>query len=189
MGRLEQCSDQQLTDKLVDRLHRHTGSAKIAPVFREMGNSPEALDAYLSMEQALASCSLTEREVEAVKLAVSQINKCDFCLSVHTVKATAAGLSKDQQEAIRRSTGATNSGDEESVGDQRIDALLDIVRCFFISPGTLSQAQVDKARQAGLSDANLVDLALSVSTIFLTNTFNHLNDTELIFPAAPQITG
>lgn len=188
MGRLKQCTDQQLTNELVDRLRQHTGMTKIAPIFREMGNSPAALNAYLSMEQALDSGSLTEREIEAVKLAVSQMNKCDFCLSVHSVKATAAGLDKDQQQAIRRSSDASASQDGEAVGDQRIDALLDIVRCFFISPGTLSQDQLDKARQAGLSDENLVDLTLAVSTIMLTNTFNHLNDTDLIFPPAPVIT-
>lgn len=179
MARLKQCDDDELTSPLVERLRADTGKRVIAPVFREMGNSPQMLGAYLTMEQTVNSCSLDEREVEAIKLLVSEIGRCEFCLSVHSAKATAAGLDTDEQLAVRR---------EQSLGDERLDTLLVLAGHLARSSGPLSNKQIDQARQAGLSDRNLVDLVLVVSTIFLTNAFNHINDSELVFPAAPAAT-
>ncbi len=176
MGRLKQCNDDELTAPLLKRLQAHTGKRAIAPVFREMGNSSLALDSYLTMEQSVASCSLDEREVEAIKLLVSEINRCEFCLSVHTAKATAAGLDVSQQLAVRRG---------EMTGEVRLDALLELTSNLARAQGPMNTDQLEQARQAGLSDQNLMDLVLVVSTIFLTNTFNHINDSDLVLPAAP----
>ena len=176
MGRLKQCDDDELTASLVERLRSHTGKRMVAPIFREMGNSPIALGAYLTMEQSVSNCSLTEREVEAVKLLVSEISQCAFCLSVHSAKALAAGLDTSEQLAVRR---------EQKLGEERFDKLLELAGHLARSAGPFSTEQVNDARQTGLRDQNLVDLVLVVSTIFLTNAFNHINDSDLVLPPAP----
>ena len=187
MARLNTCSDEELTAAMVDRLVSHTGSRKIAPVFREMGNSPTALDAYLTLEQSLSRCSLSAREIEAIKLLVSQINRCDFCLSIHTVKSKAAGINPDQQLAIRRLSEGNLSG-KDGIEDARLAAILHLVVGFFRHPGTVEKKILDDAKLAGLNDANLMDIVAAVSTIFLTNIFNHINDTELVYPEAPALS-
>ena len=186
MARLKSCSDEELTPALVARLETHTGSRKIAPVFREMGNSPVALDAYLTLEQSLSRSTLTTREIEAVKLLVSQINRCDFCLSVHTVKSKAAGIEQDEQLAIRRLADLDLS-EQNGIDDARLVAILNLVVCFFRHPGPVDKAILDEAREAGLNDANLMDIVAAVSTIFLTNVFNHINDTELVYAKAAEL--
>ena len=121
------------------------------------------------------------REVEAIKLAVSELNKCEYCLSVHTFKSAKAGLDTDMQLLIREG---------KETGDSRLDAIVKVVRQFFIQPGTLPADMLSGIRSAGLTDQNLLDIVLVTSTIFLTNTFNHLNDTDLSFePAPPLQTG
>jgi len=187
MARLNSCSDEELTAAMVSRLESHTGSKKIAPVFREMGNSVTALDAYLTLEQSLSRCSLSTREIEAIKLLVSQINRCDFCLSVHSVKAKAAGIDADEQLAIRRLSDG-KLPDTHGVDDIRLSAILNLVVSFFHNPGSVDKATLEDARKAGLDDANLMDIVAAVSTIFLTNIFNHINDTELVYPEAPALS-
>ena len=71
----------------------------------------------------------------------------------------------------------------EPTGDVRMDALSAFVRSIVNQPGTLPAETVEAVRAAGFTDAQLVDIALVISTITFTNFFNRLNDTDLDFPA------
>ncbi len=178
MARLHTSTDQEMGAELCQQLDKVVPGNKLPPVYRQMGNSPEALSAYLAMEAGITAGSLEVREVEAVKLAVSELNKCDYCLSVHTFKAGKAGLDADAQRLIRQG---------RTTGEKRLDAIVAVARQFFLQPGTLPDEMMASVREAGITDQNLLDIVLATSTIFLTNTFNHLNDTELSFEPAPAL--
>ncbi len=178
MTRFHQCKDNELDEETLELLKPFRVNGELAPVYRQMANSAPAIKAYLQMEKAIANCSLSLSEIEAIKLYVSQLNQCDFCLSVHSRKAKAAGLAKETQLAIRKG---------QATGDKRLDAILGVVSRFFNSPGTLSEASVSELREQGLEEPEMLDLVLVTSTIFLTNTFNHLNDTQLVFPKADEL--
>jgi len=87
----------------------------LADVWLQFANSEPALRAYLGMEAALEAGGLDAREIEAIKLRVSRINDCGFCLGVHAAKGRRAGLNRQTQAAI--ATG-------ETTGEPRLDALL-----------------------------------------------------------------
>lgn len=180
MARLHACGDAELSAELHDQLKSVVPGNKLPDVYRQMANSENALGAYLTMEASVRQSSLSEREVEAIKLAVSELNRCDYCLSVHTWKSDQAGLDRASQLSIRKG---------EPIGEDRLDMMVRIVRHFFKQPGNLPDALVAEARAAQLTDQNLLDLVLVASTIFLTNTFNHINDTELAFEPAPALDG
>lgn len=141
----------------------------IPPVYRQYAASEPALRAYLGMEAALRAGSLAAREIEAVKLLVSERLRCTFCANVHAAKGRRAGLDRDAQRAIRAG---------EPLGEARLDALLGLVGTLLERPGPLGDEEIAAARDAGLDDANLVDLTLAVATIFFTNVTNHVNDTR-----------
>jgi len=153
-------------------------NGKLAPVYLQIGNSEPALNAYLGMETALKKSTLALREVEAIKLLVSELNQCDYCLAIHQVKAGAAGLSDEQKLAIRRG---------EQLEDTRLNAITSTVRTFFSQPGPTSDEQFEALQRVGLTDAELVDMALVAATIFFTNVFNHLNKSALVGKPAPAI--
>jgi len=178
MARLHTCADDEMSNGLRNQLKQVVPGNKLPPVYRQMANSEGALTAYLGMEAAIRDGSLNEREVEAVKLAVSELNRCDYCLSVHTWKSTQAGLDREAQLAIRKG---------EPVGEDRLDLVVTIARHFFRQPGNLPDDLIEQARKQGLTDQNFLDIVLVASTIFLTNTFNHINDTELSFEPAPAL--
>ncbi len=116
--------------------------------------------------------------LEAIKLWVSQQTNCEYCLSIHSFKARQAGLDESTQIAIRADRGT---------GDQRIDVILKVVAALFQTPGKLDDDLLEAARVAGLSDENLVDLTMAMSTIFFTNITNHINDSQSPLPAAPSV--
>ena len=139
-------------------------------------NSPIALETALNMDAALRKSSLSAKEVEVVKLAVSQDAQCDYCLAAHTLAGRKSGLSGETMQDVRHG---------RSSGDARIDALAGFVHTVVTSSGEVPVEVVAAVQQAGYSDAQIVDALLAVATITFTNLFNRVNATPLDFPAAP----
>ena len=139
-------------------------------------NSPVALEALLNFDAKLADTSLSKREIEVIKLAVSEVSGCDYCLAAHTLAGKAAGLSGDAILAARRGTPG---------GDAKLDALSTFVRDVTGSRGTVAQPVVDAVKAAGYTDAQVVDTIFAISSITFTNLVNRINDTALDFPKAP----
>jgi len=178
LSRLKTRSPQELQPSTLEALDGVRANGKLADVYLQFANSEPALMAYLHMESSLKEGSLTSMELEAVKLWVSEHSGCDFCLSVHSFKARQAGIDTTQQLAIR-------SG--ESSGNARIDALLEITSAVLQQRGSIAPQALEDARTAGLSDENLVDLSMAISTILFTNMTNHINDTRSSLQAAPTL--
>jgi len=178
MARLHTQDEGSLSAALLKELEPTRMNGKIADVYLQFANSEPAILAYLQMEASLKKSSLSELEIESIKLLVSEINQCDYCLAIHTMKSRKAGIDKEMQMAIRSHRRTSNA---------RVDALLDIVRAFFEQPGPLSDEQLGKARESGLTDQELVETAMAVSTIFFTNITNHINNSQTTVPAAPPV--
>jgi uncharacterized peroxidase-related enzyme len=139
-------------------------------------NSPVALEALLQFDAKLADTSLSKQEIETIKLAVSEVSGCDYCVAAHTLMGKLAGLSPEAMLAARRGGGG---------GNERLDALAGFVRGVVAGTGTVPQAVVDAVKAAGYSDAQIVDTLFAVSSITFTNLLNRVNDTVLDFPKAP----
>jgi uncharacterized peroxidase-related enzyme len=139
-------------------------------------NSPVALEAVLHFDAKLADTSLSKREIEVVKLAVSEVNGCDYCVAAHTLAGKAAGLSADGMLAARRGTPG---------GDAKLDALSTFVRAVVGSRGTVAQPVVDAVKATGYTDEQIVDTIFAITSITFTNLVNRVNDTALDFPKAP----
>lgn len=138
-------------------------------------NSPVALEAVLNLDGALRKGSLSAKEIEVVKLAVSQQAGCDYCLAAHTLLGGKAGLSQDAIRAARHG---------QPGGDARLDALAAFVHSVVGTRGDVPAAVVIAVRQAGYNDAQIVDTLLAVTAITFTNLFNRVNGTEIDFPRA-----
>lgn len=149
---------------------------KVPNAYATVGaNSPVALEAALQLEGALGRSSLSAREREVIKLVVSEVAGCDYCLAAHTAVSKKIGLAAAAIVATRRG---------QDSGDARLDSLARFVRTLVDSRGTVRAAVVDAVKQAGFSDAQIVDTLLTVASITFTNLLNRVNDTELDFPAA-----
>ena len=179
MSRLTTRDASELEPETLESLEPVKIGGAISDVYLQFANSETALRTYLQMESTLRQGSLSDLELEAIKLLVSEKNQCDFCLSVHDMKARKLGMDTESRRAVRRA---------ESIDNPRIDAIAAIVDAFFTYPGPLDDAMVERARAAGLTDRELVDVGMAVATIFFTNIVNHVNDTQPALPPAPSVT-
>src|SRR5512142_2240860 len=58
--------------------------------------SPEAMKAMYGLEKYIHNCGLPENLLHLVKLRVSQINGCAFCIDMHSKDLRAAGESEQR---------------------------------------------------------------------------------------------
>jgi uncharacterized peroxidase-related enzyme len=150
---------------------------KVPNAYATIGtHSPEALGALLNVEGVIAAGSLSKQDTEAIKLAVSEVAGCDYCLAAHTLAGKFAGLAPETMKAVREG---------EASGDAKRDALVHFVRTLVQTHGTLPEAEVGAIREAGYTERQIVEIALTVASITFTNLVNRINDTTLDFPAAP----
>lgn len=152
---------------------------KVPNAYGDMGNnSPVALEAMLALDGALRKSSLAAPELETIRLAVSEVAGCDYCLAAHTLMASKQGIDQSASVALR--------GGKPS-GNFRLDALAAFARSLVTSRGTATIETVEAVKAAGYSDAQIVDSLLAISAITFTNLFNRVNDTSVDFPAAPVL--
>ena len=150
---------------------------KIINIFQAMGNSPAALKAYLSMSAALAEGDLSPEDREAIYLAVSQHNNCNYCVSAHTMLAQKIGIDADEILQMRRHA---PSSDQHR-------ALIQFVLRVMASKGFVEDAELAAIRDAGYSDGQIAEAIAYIGLATYSNLFNHVHDTELDFPQAPAI--
>ena len=137
-------------------------------------HGPAALKSVLAADAVLASSSLSKRDQETIKLIVSGVAGCDYCVAAHSLLGKLAGLKPDELKNIREG---------KPTGDAKRDALARFVRGLAQTSGTVSDEEFAAIKAAGYSDAQLVEISLAFATTAFTNVLNRINDTEIDFPA------
>jgi uncharacterized peroxidase-related enzyme len=137
-------------------------------------HAPGALAAILSADKVLSKGSLPRADQETVKLIVSELGGCDYCVAGHSVVGKMAGLTP---EVMRRIRGG------EPTGDVKRDALVRFVHMLIKTRGTVDAAEVSQVRDAGYTERQLIEIALAIAVITFTNVANRINDTVIDFPA------
>ena len=137
-------------------------------------HGPAALKAVLLADSVLAAGSLSRKDLETIRLVVSEAAGCDYCVAAHSMLGKMAGLTSEDVKRIRAG---------QLTGEARRDALADFVRDLVRTSGTVRDAEFSAIKAAGYTDAELVDISLAIAVITFTNVFNRINDTELDFPA------
>ncbi|MBP0590726.1 carboxymuconolactone decarboxylase family protein [Paraburkholderia sp. LEh10] len=153
---------------------KKVAGGSVPNLFAALGHlAPASLAAVLNAEGALAGGSLSKQDLETIKLVVSELTGCDYCVAAHVMLGKMVGLSADAINGIR--AGAPT-------GDSKRDALIAFVRKLQLSSGTLSQADFDAIRAAQYTETQLAEISLAIALTIFTNTFNRINDTTVDFP-------
>jgi len=155
-----------------DRLRKAAG--KVPNAYALIGGySPATLGLMLDGDAVLSAGELSKAEIEAIRVAVSSLNGCDYCVAAHSMVGKLAGLSPDALRQLR-------AGD--ATGDARRDALVTFARTAASTHGTLDASVLAAVREAGYTPAQIIEALLTVSLITFTNLFNRVNDTVIDFP-------
>lgn len=141
-------------------------------LFRLIASSPAALAGYMGFNGALTK-ALDAKTRERIALAVAQVNGCDYCLSAHTY--IGLNMLKITPEEI-----ALNRKGESN--DAKANAAVHFAAAVALARGKVSDDEIRAVREAGFSDANIVEIVALVADSTFTNYLNNVALTEVDFP-------
>ncbi|MHA1154020.1 MAG: carboxymuconolactone decarboxylase family protein [Alphaproteobacteria bacterium] len=142
-----------------------------------LANAPAALEAYLSLGQALGRSSLDGKTREAIALTVAGENGCDYCAAAHS--AIGAGLGMAAEELAANLAGRSS--------DPRVAAILRFARAVVVERGWVGDNELAEARAAGLGDGEITEIVATVAASIFSNYFNHVAGTEIDFPPVSNL--
>jgi uncharacterized peroxidase-related enzyme len=173
MTRIQPLDPQKVTGRSQELLQAVQSKLGVVPnMMRTMAHAPAVLDAYLSFSGALSKGVLSAKAREAIALAVGQANRCQYCVSAHSLLGAKAGLADTDVTSAR--TGESS--------DPKTAAILRLALAINGKQGHIADADLTAARTAGLTDAEIAEIVGVVSLNVFTNYFNHVADPQIDFP-------
>jgi uncharacterized peroxidase-related enzyme len=139
---------------------------------RVLANSPAALGAFLGLHAIADQGSLDPQTRERIALALAEQNSCEYCLSAHTAIGRKTGLTGAEMEANRKGTSE----------DTKAAAAVAFARALVEHKGEVTNAEIEAVRQAGLGDAEIVEIIVHVGMNLLTDILNKASRVEIDFP-------
>ena len=160
--------------EIFDNLEKAVGF--VPNIYATMATSENALKNFLDF--ANAKSSLNTKAKEVINLAVSELNKCQYCLSAHTAIAGMNGFTPEQIIELR-------SG--QASFDSKLDALAKLSKNIVENRGATSEQSLSAFYEAGWSKENLIDVISQVGEITITNYLHRTTEVPVDFPAAQAL--
>jgi uncharacterized peroxidase-related enzyme len=139
---------------------------------RVLAHAPAALEGYLKLSDSLADGILDPKIREQIALAVAEGNLSTYCLSAHTFTSRKVGLSDHEIANARNS----------SAGDEKTDAILKLAMGVLLNRGEISEEALATAREAGVTDGEIIETVANVVLNILANYVSHVAGTAVDFP-------
>jgi uncharacterized peroxidase-related enzyme len=146
-------------------------------IYAVIGNSANALSAFLAFSDAQKNSTFNTREREAIALAVSEENGCNYCRSAHTHIAKMNGFSEEETLQLRAGT----------IYNPKLNAVIKLAKSIVENRGKVEDDLIRKFFVAGYDEKALVDLVLIVSAITFTTYIGRLTMPAIDFPIAKPL--
>jgi uncharacterized peroxidase-related enzyme len=161
---------QDMPDDLRARVGAIAEKSGFVPnVFRALARRPAELRAFLDYHDALMERGdgLSKAERELVVVATSGANHCEYCVVAHG--AILRVRTKDPEIAERV---AVNPWAAPLSSRER--AIVDLALLIATDSAALTEAELDDARMAGLSDEEIWDVGAITALFAMSNRLAHL---------------
>lgn len=126
--------------------------------------APAAMKAMTALEEATKGLSIAEPIRELVKMRVSQINGCAYCLNLHAPEARAAGVSQQQLDVL-------SAWRESPAFDARERAALAWAEALTLLEATGAPDADYELLSSSFDERERVELTLIITTINAWNRF------------------
>ncbi len=178
MNTIEVPTKEQVDEKsqaIFDVLKNKLGT--VPNLYAVIGYSSNALDSFLTFSGNAGNGIFSAKEIEAIKLSVSQVNECEYCQAAHTALGKMNGFTEQETIEIRRGT----------VKDDRLKAITTLAREISKNSGRASEESKQKFFDLGFKEDALVELVSVVISVTFTNYLFGLTQIPIDFPKAQDI--
>lgn len=152
------------------------GLGFVPNIYATMAHSENALQSYLTLQNAKNSLKAKEKEV--VNLVVSQYNECVYCLAAHTALGKMNGFTDEQILDIRGI---------EITFDNKLKALAELSHEIVAKKGHVTEEIADAFYTAGYTKENYIDVLVLVGDKIISNYLHAATQIPVDFPAAPAL--
>lgn len=149
----------------------------IPNLYAMIGHSSNALESYVAFSNAQSKGTFNAKEREAIFLAVSQTNGCNYCLAAHTTIAKMNGFSEEATLQLRRGT----------ISDEKLSILTRLSISIIENRGKADPGLVEAFFALGYNEGALIDLVALIVDKTFTNYIGRLTGTPLDFPPAQKL--
>jgi alkylhydroperoxidase family enzyme len=152
-------------------------TGKLLNMHAQMAHSPAVLAAYASIRQATTTYgTLDPRVRSALMLATASVSVSAYAQAITSFLADRAGWSHDEVLALR---------DGRPLGEDKIDALVGVVREAATRSGQVSDEAWQRAADCGWSSEQLAEAFAFVALTVFTAYFLNYAQTPMDLPAGP----
>jgi len=142
-----------------------------------IGHSPNALASYLEYQQSQAKGTFKAKEREAVYLAVSEVNGCQYCQAAHTALGKMNGFTEEETLQLRAGTHP----------DEKLNVISNLAAEIQRTKGKPAPELLQKFFDLGYDQTALVDLVALVSDKILANYLHNIAQFDIDFPKAQEL--
>lgn len=163
------------SQEIFDQLE--SGLGMVPNLYAAIGYSSNALSSFLAFSDSASKGSFNNKEIEAIKLAVSEANNCAYCKAAHTAIAKMNGYSDDETLQIR----ALN------IADAKLNAIANLSFDIAKNAGHVSEENKAAFFAQGYDEKALIDLVAVVIAVTFTNYAFGVTQVPVDFPAAQAV--
>ncbi len=145
-----------------------------------MSGAPTSLEAYINLSKIFSNTSFSVGEQHLIMLAVSVVNKCDYCTAAHTRASKANGISSTILNAIRK---------QQKIKDARLAALVEITQKITVTRGNIETEDLKLFYQQGFTPENVMELITGISIKTISNYINHITENVINNELQPFAVG
>jgi uncharacterized peroxidase-related enzyme len=156
---------------VLDQIHGAFGTTP--NMFKAVANSTAALQMMWGAFGALGGGTLSSKLGEQIAVAIADRNRCEYCLAAHTALGRKAGASGE--EMARAQAGES--------GDPAVAAALAFALKVVEARGQVSDADVQRLRDNGYGDEQIMEILAHVALNIFTNYTNVAFAVPVDFPA------
>jgi len=162
--------------RIFDNLEKNLGM--VPNLYATIGYSSDALENFLNYSDKAGKSSFSKREIEAIKLAVSEVNGCEYCKAAHTAIAKMNGFSEEEILELR-------SG---NIADDKLRILTQLSREIANNRARIDDEYLNNFYSFGFDEKALIDLISVVIDITFTNYTHILTQVPIDFPEAKSLS-
>ncbi|MDX1279000.1 carboxymuconolactone decarboxylase family protein [Oceanihabitans sediminis] len=141
-------------------------------LYATIGYSSNALENFLTFSGNAGKVTFSNKEIEAIKLAVSQANNCIYCKSAHTAIAKMNGFSDAEAAELRNAT----------IADPKLKVLTALAKQVAQKAGHVDDEIRESFFELGYDAKALMDFIAVVIAITFTNYAQALTKVDVDFP-------
>lgn len=165
----------QESQVIFDELLKKIGM--VPNIYAVTGYSSDSLKLHMETTNNAGKGSFSNRELEAIRLAVSEVNKCSYCLAAHTAIAKMNGFSDEDALSFR----------DLSSSDEKLRVLTTLASDITANRGKPSQENIDNFFALGYSKKALIDMVSVIVDITFTNYIHGITQVPIDFPEVVSV--